>query len=109
MSLTKLINLFNKRTVLIILFFLLSVSTGYSQSRQVKKAIRNKEKREQQDKKAYEKLRKETLKRRYNQQTEAVKERMKRSADKSKRWNNSNKKPFYKSLFTKNRRKKRRR
>jgi len=86
---------------------LLSVSAGYSQSRQVRKAYRKKEKSEQQLLKDYEQSRKETLKSRYDMQSEAVKERMKLMEKKSKKWNNSHRTPFFKSLFSKNRRKKR--
>ena len=103
----KLVKLFNKRTVLLFLFILLSLSVGYSQSRQVKKAIRKKEKSDQKLLKDYEQSREKSLKRRYDMQSDAVKDRMKIMSKKSKQWNKKRRTPFYKTIFSKNRRKKR--
>jgi hypothetical protein len=101
--------LFKKQAVLLVLFSLLAVTTGYPQSRQVRRAYRKRDRTEQKLLRDYNKSRRETLKRRYNMQSDEVKKRMKAAAKSSRRWNNNRREPFYKRLLTRKRPKRRRR
>lgn len=69
--------------------------------------MRKKDRQERMDRRADEKERKAVLKHRFRIQTKEVRKRMKRSARKAERWNNMSKEPFYKSLFKRNKPKKR--
>ena len=77
----------------------------YSQSRKVRRAIKESEKAVERQEKNYDKSRKEALKHRYDIQTKEVKERMKKSKKKSDRYNRSRREPFYKDLFNRKKRK----
>ena len=69
--------------------------------------MREKERKEKKDRRADEKDRKAVLRHRYLIQTKTVRKRMKKSARQAEKWNDMSKEPFYKSLFKRNRPKKR--
>ena len=73
----------------------------------VRKVIRTQERKARQEDTGYDKKRKKVLKHRFDIQTKEVQERMKLSEKKSRQYNKPRRDPFYKTLFTDKRRKKR--
>ena len=96
-------------TKITILFLLLSVYPLQAQTRKVRQAERKQEQLDKQYKKEYEKRRKATLKHRYNIQTKEVRERMKQTEMRSAKYGRKKKDPFYKDLFNRKKKRKKRR
>ena len=91
---TKIIKLF-LRFFFVFLFLQCSYTLVQAQSREVKKAERKYERQINQEKKAYDKRRKATLKHRYGIQTKEVRDRMKETKERSRRYGRKQKEPFY--------------
>jgi hypothetical protein len=79
----------------------------YSQSAKVRRVIKKQEKNEKNQKKDYEKSRKEALKHRYKIQTPEVQERMKSSREKVNKYHKNKNKPVIKDIFKRKKRKRR--
>ena len=105
---TKLIKLQIRKLILGILIFSIPAFPVYSQSRKVRKAIKKSENAEENTERTYDKGRDEALKHRYDIQTKEVQKRMKESKKKADQYNKSNKEPFYKDLFNRKKKNKRR-
>lgn len=97
-----------KKLILGILIFSIPVFPVYSQSRKVKKAIRKSEKAEENTQRTYDKGRDDALKHRYDIQSKEVKKRMKESKKKADQYYKSNREPFYKELFNRKKKQKKR-
>ncbi len=80
---------------------ILSFTIVEGQSRKVRQAIGKQEKRDRQERKAYEKARKKIVKQRYEMQTEKTRERMDETKRKSEEYNNRGRQSFIKQLFSK--------
>lgn len=86
--------------VLQLLFMLIPCRLqAQSQSRKVRQAERRSEKLQEREKKDYEKRRKETLKHRYEIQSPEVQQRMKETEKRSRLYGRKQKEPFYKKIF----------
>jgi hypothetical protein len=105
---TKLNKLQIKKLILGILIVSIPVSPVYSQSRKVRKAMKKSENAEENTEKTYDKGRDEALKHRYDIQTKEVQKRMKESKKKADQYNRSNREPFYKELFNRKKKHKKR-
>lgn len=107
---TKIIKLFLGMAFLF-LFLDCSLVRVEAQSRKVRKAERKYEQMQKEETKDYEKRRKAALKHRYDIQTPEVKDRMKETEKRSKKYGRKQKDPFFRDLFDrkKKKRKKRRR
>ncbi|HYX09474.1 MAG TPA: hypothetical protein VE912_22275 [Bacteroidales bacterium] len=92
-----------KRLSLIPVLLLLGTLTITAQSRTVKKAQRKADKAKKEAQKAFDKKQEEGKKRHYEMQTDEVKKRMKQSRKEAKKFNDR-KEPFYKDLFRKKKR-----
>ncbi|UCG27966.1 MAG: hypothetical protein JSV24_01010 [Bacteroidales bacterium] len=102
---TKLMKLFYKRLLLFTVAIIIPLSlVAQRPSRTVRKAQKKSEKTELQQKRDYEKARKQALKRRYKIQTKQVQERMKESKREANRNNRKRKDPILKRVFRKRRR-----
>jgi hypothetical protein len=102
----KINKLYLIRIFLLGFLMLLPLAALQAQTRKVKQAQRRHEQLEKREKMLYEKQRKDALKHRHDIQTKQVKDRMKETKKKSDAYNKGKKEPFYKELF--NRKKKRR-
>ncbi len=91
------------------LFLQCSNTLVQAQSRQVKKAERRHTQQLNQEKKAYDKRRKATLKHRNEIQTQGVRDRMKETEKRSRKYGRKQKEPFYKGICNNKRKKRRRR
>jgi len=100
---TKLMKFKIKRLSLIPVLLLLGTLTITAQSRTVKKAQRKADKAKKEAQKAFDKKQEEGKKRHYEMQTDEVKKRMKQSRKEAKKFNDR-KEPFYKDLFRKKKR-----
>ena len=103
---TKIIKLF-LRFFFVFLFIQFSCTLVQAQSGEVKRAERRQEQLINKEKKAYDKRRKATLKHRYEIQTREVRDRMKETEERSRRYGRKQKEPFYKNICNKKKRKKR--
>ena len=106
---TKLNKLPIKKLILGLLIISTPVFPVYSQSRKVRKAIKKSEKAEENTEKTYSQGRKEALKHRYEIQYKEVQKRMKASEKKAGKYYKNNREPFYKEIFTRKRKQKRKR
>ena len=98
-----------KRIAVILLALALSINIAEGQSRKVDQAIAKQEKRDRQERKAYEKTSKKVVKQMYEMQTEKTKERMTETRRKSDEYNDRGKQNFIKKLFSKKKKHKKRR
>ena len=98
-----------KRIAVILLALVLSVNVAEGQSRKVKQAIAQQEKRDRLEQKAYEKTRRKVVKQRYEMQTDKTRERMDETRRKSKEYNDRGRQGFIKKLFSKKKKHKKRR
>ena len=99
---TKIIKLFLK-FFFVFLFLQFSYTLVQAQSREVRQSERRYEQQLNQEKKAYEKRRKATLKHRNEIQTQAVRDRMKETEKRSRRYGRKQKQPFCKIFCNKKR------
>ncbi|KPK88077.1 MAG: hypothetical protein AMS27_00565 [Bacteroides sp. SM23_62_1] len=97
-----------KRFILGFLIFIIPVFPVYSQTRKARKAIKKSERVEENSNRTYERGRKDAIKQRYKIQTNEVQKRMKQSKKKADRYNKANRQPFYKDLFDRKKKHKRR-
>ena len=104
---TKIIKLF-LRFFFLYLFFQCSFVSVQAQSRKVKQAERKYDQQIKQEKKDYDKRRKATIKHRYEIQSKDVQERMKNTEERSRKYGRKQKDPFYKNIFSKKKKKPRR-
>jgi cell division protein FtsL len=81
----------------------ITVSGAEAQSRKVKQAERNYQQQLKKEQKDYDKRRKAALKHRYSIQSKEVKERMKETEKRSKKYGRKKKDPFYKNIFKRKR------
>jgi hypothetical protein len=105
----KINKLFLIRVFLLAFLLLQPVVSLQSQTKKVKKAERRQEQLKQKEKRDYEKRRKAVLKHRQDIQTKEVQERMKATRKKSEQYNKGKKEPFYKDLFNRKKKKRKRR
>ena len=90
------------------LFLQFSYTLVQAQSREVRQSERRYGGQQlKKEKKAYEKRRKATLKHRNEIQTKAVRDRMKETEKRSRRYGRKQKQPFYKNLCNKKKKKNR--
>jgi uncharacterized protein YlxW (UPF0749 family) len=106
---TKINKLFLIRVFLLAFLVLQPLVSAQSQTRKVKKAERRQEQLERKEKREYEKRRKAVLKQRYDIQTREVQDRMKATRRRSEQYNKGEKEPFYKNLFNRKKKKRKRR
>jgi uncharacterized protein YlxW (UPF0749 family) len=106
---TKINKLFLTKVFLLAFLLLQPLISLQSQTRKVKKAERRQEQLERKEKKEYEKRRKAVLKQRYDIQTKEVQDRMKATRKRSEQYNKGKKEPFYKDLFHRKKKKRKRR
>ena len=92
-----------------VLLLIFTFSGMEAQSRKVKKAERNYEQQLKQEQRDYDKKRKAALKHRNSIQTREVQERMKETEKRSRKYGRKQKEPFYKNIFNRKKKRKRRR
>ena len=102
----KINKLFLIRIFLFLFLLLQPLASLQAQTKKVRQAERRQEQLKKKEKKEYEQRRQEALKHRHDIQTKEVQERMKETKKRSDHYNKGKKEPFYKDLF--NRKKKRR-
>lgn len=105
---TKIIKLFLIRIILFLFLLVLSLGSLQAQTRKVKLAERRQEQLKQKEKKEYDQKRKAALKHRQDIQTREVQARMKETRKRSDHYNQGKKEPFYKSLFNRKKKRKKR-
>jgi len=105
----KINKLFLIRIYLFMFLLLQPVAFLQAQTKKVRQAERRQEQLKQREKKEYEKKRKATLKHRHDIQTKEVQERMKETKKRSDHYNQGKKEPFYKDLFNRKKKRKKRR
>ena len=91
-----------------LLLLLIPCRSVQAQSKKVKQAERRYEKELEHEKKEYDKRRKETLKHRFEIQTPEVQQRMKETEKRSRLYGRKQKEPFYKKIFNRKGKKRRR-
>ena len=106
---TKINKLFLIRIFLLLFLMLQPVATLQAQTKRVKQAERRQEQLKQKEKRLYEKKRKAALKHRQDIQTREVQDRMKETKKRSDQYNKGKKEPFYKDLFNRKKKRKKRR
>lgn len=94
----KIIKLFLR--LFFLAFLVLSFSSGaQAQSRKAERAQKKYDRLVEKEKKDYEKRRKETIKHRYEIQSPEVRERMKATEKRSRKYGRKQKEPFFKRIF----------